>query len=686
MNKSTQKMRLTGRLQRYLRWPLWMILVLAGADAAVYFMNVEAGVLISICIVVYTAAALMLYRRKRASVFNDLITFATQYGQIQKQLLADFSLPYAITDEQGKILWFNAAFARLSGKERRGYRKSITNIFSEITLEKFPEEGEEVDYPLSYQKRDYRIYIKYINIEGLIENSELLEAAPDSGACLYAVYLSDETRLNEYIRRYEDETMVTGLIYLDNYEEALESVEEVRRSLLTALLDRKINKYFNEIDGLVKKFEKDKYLLVMRTGSLKKLKEMKFSILQEVKTVNIGNEMAVTISIGIGEGSGSYAKNSEYARIAIDLALGRGGDQVVIKEKEKISYFGGKSQAVEKSTRVKARVKAHALREFMDSKEKVVVMGHKIIDVDSFGSAVGIYRAAKTLNKRTHIVIDNITSSIRPLIQAFQQNPDYDPHMFVNCSDAKEIVDENTLVVVVDTNKPSYTECEDLLYLTRTIVVLDHHRQGSEVIRNSVLSYIEPYASSACEMVAEILQYFTEGIRIRNVEADALYAGIMVDTDNFLQKTGVRTFEAAAFLRRCGADVTRVRKMFREDMNDYRARGEAIRNAELYKDSFAISVCPSDYVESPTVVGAQAANELLNIVGVKASFVLTDYKGVIYISARAIDEINVQIIMERMGGGGHLNIAGCQLEKTTLEEAISYLKNTLAQMLEGGEI
>ena len=685
MNKS-KKMRLTGRMRNYLRWPFWLVLLLAAVNAGTYFLDVRAGGLVSCGVAAYLVVAVVLYRRKKAGIFTDLVTFATQYGQVQRQLLADFSLPYAVTDDQGRLLWFNEAFAELTGKERGSYRKSISNIFSDITLEKFPEMQEEVDYPLSYQRRDYRIYIKSINIDSLISNSELLEKNEESSAYIYAVYLFDETKLNEYIRLYQDETMITGLIYLDNYEEALESVEEVRRSLLTALLDRKINKYFHEIDGLVKKFEKDKYFLVMRSRSLEKLKELKFSILQEVKTVNIGNEMAVTISIGIGANSGSYTKNAEYARIAIDLALGRGGDQVVIKEGEKISYFGGKSQAVEKNTRVKARVKAHALKEFMDSKEKVVVMGHKIIDVDSFGAAVGIYRAAKTLNKRTHIVIDNITSSIRPLIHAFQQNPDYDAHMFVNCHDAKEIVDENTLVVVVDTNNPKYTECEELLYLTKTIVILDHHRQGSDVIPNSVLSYIEPYASSACEMVAEILQYFTEGVRIRNIEADAIYAGIMVDTDNFMQKTGVRTFEAAAFLRRCGADVTRVRKMFRENMNDYRARGEAIKNAELFRDSFAISVCPSDYVESPTVVGAQAANELLNIVGVKASFVLTDYRNVIYVSARAIDEVNVQIIMERMGGGGHLNIAGCQLQDMSVDNAKMYLKKTLAEMLDGGEI
>ena len=244
----------------------------------------------------------------------------------------------------------------------------------------------------------------------------------------------------------------------------------------------------------------------------------------------------------------------------------------------------------------------------------------------------------------------------------------------------------NTAMVVVDVNTSERTEGPELLNLTKTIVVIDHHRQSGNSIENPVLSYIEPYASSASEMVAEILQYFTEGIRIRNVEADSIYAGIMIDTDNFMQKTGVRTFEAAAFLRRCGADVTRVRKLFREDMNDYKARGETIRNAELFRGQFAISECPSDYVDSPTVVGAQAANELLNIVGVKASFVLTEYKGVIYISARAIDEVNVQIIMERMGGGGHLNMAGCQLETVDLEGARSLLKSTLTEMQDGGEI
>ena len=252
--------------------------------------------------------------------------------------------------------------------------------------------------------------------------------------------------------------------------------------------------------------------------------------------------------------------------------------------------------------------------------------------------------------------------------------------------EAKEIVDNNTVVVVVDTNKPSYTECEDLLSKTKTIVVLDHHRQGAEVISNAVLSYIEPFASSACEMVAEILQYFSDEIRIYNIEADALYAGIVIDTDNFTSKTGVRTFEAAAFLRRCGADVTRVRKMFRDDVGSYRAKAETVRTVETYRDSFAIGICPSSGLDSPTIVAAQAANELLDIDSIKASFVLTDYNNLIYISARAIDEVNVQLIMERLGGGGHINVAGAQLKDATVNGAIIQLKDTIDQMIKEGAI
>ncbi|MFR8534954.1 MAG: DHH family phosphoesterase [Lacrimispora saccharolytica] len=678
------KIKFAGRLKSYMIWPILLSLLLIAMNVVMYFIQVTAGIWFTVCVGIYVVIVLSMYFRSRPKIMNEMITFAAEYGQVQKRLLQDLEIPYMVMDMQGKLLWVNNAFTELTGKTKQ-YHKSVTSVFSGITQEKLPKnEEDEKEFHITYEKRDFRVLVKAVCIDELLDRSRMLELQVE-GCYIQVLYLFDETELNEYIRKCEDETMVAGLLYLDNYEEVMESIEPVRRSLLAALVERKMNQYFSRFDGMLRRLEKDKYLLVMRRKSLEELKEKRFDILEEVKTVNIGNEMAVTISIGIGYNAGSYIKNSEYARIAIDLALGRGGDQVVMKDGEHIQYFGGKTQAVEKNTRVKARVKAHALKEFMLSKERVVVMGHKNTDADSFGSAIGIYRAAKTLNKRTHIVLESPNSSVRPLMEGFLNSADYDDDMFINCHEARELVDENTLVVVVDVNRPSYTECEDILHMTKTIVVLDHHRQGSEVIRNAVLAYVEPYASSACEMVAEILQYFADGVRIRNIEADSLYAGIMIDTDNFQQKTGVRTFEAAAFLRRCGADVTRVRKLFREDMNDYRAKGETISNAEIFMDCFAISECPHDYVDSPTVVGSQAANELLNVVGVKASFVLTEYRGMIYISARAIDEVNVQIIMERMGGGGHLNMAGCQLEGS-MSEAKRILKDTLTEMLEEGEI
>ena len=536
---------------------------------------------------------------------------------------------------------------------------------------------------ISHEEKDYRVDMELISLDRIVKTSELVDMNEYEGY-LIAMYLFDETEINHYIRENKEQRMVAGLIYIDNYEEVLENVEEVRRALLVALVDRKINKYVSSMNGIVKKLEKDKYFMAVKEKELPGMRENRFELLQDVKTINIGNEISVTLSIGLGVNGNTYGENYEFARSAIELALARGGDQAIIKEREHISYYGGKTQQVEKTTRVKARVKAHALREFIESKDKVIVMGHKMTDMDSFGAAIGIYRAAKHLGKRAYIVLNEVTSSVRPMKESFSNNPAYEPDMFVNSSQALEIVDRQTVVVVVDVNRPSYTECSELLGRTPTVVVLDHHRQTSERIEHAVLSYIEPYASSACEMVAEILQYYDEGLKIKPLEADCLYAGIVIDTDNFNSKTGVRTFEAAAFLRRMGADITRVRKMFRTDMREYKAKAEVVRHAEVYH-GFALSVCPSEGLESPTIVGAQAANEMLDVVGVRASIVLTEYMYKTFVSARSIDEVNVQVLMERMGGGGHMNMAGAQLE-CGVEEAMEIVKHAIDKMIEEGEI
>lgn len=676
--------KLKGKLRRYLNWPLYLTIVLILMDVAMYAQDIQMGAEFSGFIVLYVIIVLISNRRNRPLLINELVNFATQYGTVQKQLLNDFEIPYALLDYNSRFLWMNEKFTEITGKDKN-YHKSVTTVFPSLTKDILQKSEAVGSINVMLDDRNYRISMKRIYFDSVTKDSAIV-AINDTDEYLTAIYLFDETELNRYIRENEEQKLVAGLIYIDNYEEALDSIEDVKRSLLIALVDRKVNKYFTEIDALVRKIEKDKYFVVFKYKYLEQLSADKFKLIEDVKSIKVGNEMAITLSIGVGAGGVSYTQNYEYARMGIDLALGRGGDQVVVKEGEEVTYYGGKAKQVERNTRVKARVKAHALREIIESREHVVIMGHTISDVDSLGAAIGVYCAARVLGKKAQIVLNEVTTSLRPLVECFTEEKGYPADLFIKNEEALLITNKNTLVMVVDTNRPSYTECPELLNRTDTICVFDHHRQNSEVIENPVLSYIEPYASSACEMIAEVLQYFSENIKLEPSEADCIYAGILIDTNNFMTKTGVRTFEAAAYLRRAGAEVTRVRKMLRNDMAAYKARAEAVRHAEVYRGAFAISVCPADNIDSPTIVGAQAANELLNIVGIKASFVLTEYQGKIYISSRSIDEINVQLIMERVGGGGHLNVAGAQLTNCTIQEAKRMIQDTIDEMIKEGDI
>ncbi len=680
-----RRVNLKGRLSRYFNAPIYLGLVLVLTNILIYFVNWPSGIVLTGALVIYFIFILMLYFNNRSILMNEMVSFATEYGQIQRGLLRELDLPYGILDEDGRIIWTNAAFEKVIHKEK-GYNKSITSIFPSLTRSVLPTEEEtEIRLEIDYEDSNYSVHMKRVELETISGDSEMVSDTGFSSA-LIAIYLFDETAVKLAIREVDNQSLVVGFIYLDNYEEALESVEDVRRSLLIALIDRKVNKYIAAVDGICSKIEKDKYLIILRKQALQLLEENHFDLLSDVKTVNIGNEMAITLSIGIGLDGLSYTQNFEFAKNAIDMALGRGGDQAVVRTPDNTAYYGGKSQQIEKSTRVRARVKAQALKEILSTREQVFIMGHRLGDIDSFGSAVGIYRIAKEMNREAHIVLNEMTTSLRPIAALFRDNPEYDDDMILTSAQATERVGENAALVVVDVNRPSITECPELLRLCKSVVVLDHHRQGTETIEDATLSYIEAYASSACEMVSEILQYIDLDIRIRTEEADAMYAGIVIDTNNFVSKTGVRTFEAAAFLRRNGADVTRVRKLFREEATEYKAKADAVSQAEIYRGAYAISVCSGAGVQSPTVIGAQAANELLNIIGVRASFVLTEYAGQIFVSARSIDEVNVQVVMERMGGGGHMNIAGCQMEEMTIPEAIGVLKHTLDQMMEEGEL
>lgn len=676
-----KNMRLKGQLRMYMQWPLIMTILLLAMNIWMYMTDQKAGLTMTVFVIIYVVIVGLLYFYNRSLILADLIQFSTQYKGIQNTLLKELTVPYAIILEDGHILWKNDRFSEIVD----GREKFIQKVIPELNKGIFPKDDEtRSELEITYKERDYQVELRRISLEGFSESERMLQI-PKEKEYFIALYMRDVTELNSYIRENEDQRLIAGLIYIDNYDEVMESVEEVRQSLLVALIDRKINKYINDVDGIVKKLENDKYFFVVKKESYRKFEADRFSLLEEVKQVNIGNARSATLSIGLGLNTATYALSYNYARMAIDLALARGGDQAVIKDCKGITYFGGKKEQTAKNTRVKARVKAEALREFIVAKDQVIVMGHKISDPDSFGACMGIYRAAVALEKKAHIVINDVSTSIKPLYDEIAQSSVYGKDIFLTSGEALDYISDSAMVVVVDTNKPQMTECPELLKRSKTITVLDHHRQSSTVIDNAVLSYIEPYSSSTCEMVAEVLQYIVDDIKVPSIEADCLYAGIMIDTRNFMNRTGVRTFEAAAYLRRCGADITRVRKMFRDDMESYRAKAEAMRMAEVYREQYAIAECPSD-IASPTVLAAQTANELLDINGIKASFVLTVYDGRIFLSARSIDEVNVQIIAEKLGGGGHINSAGAQFEHTNVKEAIEALKVTIDQMIEEGDI
>lgn len=684
-----EKKLLRREIEKYLTLPFILSILLLVMNAIVYGIDVTSGVIVSIFILFYLAVSAYMYFRKRPNIMSDLMAFSFAHGSVQSELIKELAIPYTLVDINGRVLWSNKVFYDTVKSDKQHMRKHIQNIFTDITLELLQMEPEDHNQRIVHifqANRNYRVEIRKIEVHSML-SQEMTEEADDDDV-LFAIYLYDETDLVEALEEKEKTKLVTGHIYIDNYEEVMDATEEVRRSLLIALIDRKITKYMQNADAIIKKLEKDKYIFVCQQQYLNELQQGKFSLLDEVRSINIGNDTPVTLSIAVGVNSENdcYATSYEYSHMAMDMALGRGGDQAVVKKGDKIIYYGGKTQSAEKNTRVKARVKAHALKEMLATKDRVIIMGHKKPDIDSLGAALGIYRLAVMMEKKAHIVINEVTSSIRPAMNSFMGSNVYPEDMFFNSEQALSIVDPNTVVVVVDVNRPSYTECEELLSHTKNIVVIDHHRQSGENIENATLSYVEPYASSSCEMVAEILQYSMDNPKLRPAEADAMYAGILVDTDNFVTKTGVRTFEAASFLRKSGADMIRVRKAYRTDLVSYKLLSEGVSNAEIYLDNFAISEVPTEGVDSPTVLAAKVANDLLDVDGVRASFVLSKLENVVYISARSIDDVNVQVIMEHFGGGGHGTVAGAQIENSTIEDSEEKIRELLYRMREDGEI
>ena len=696
--------RVKRRVQLIILLPVFMAIGLLVATVYLNGFSSHMGIIGIALLVVFVMVSLILYFSLMPHLSALLTDYSLKQGKIQKELLHELEIPYAILDTDGHIMWANNMFHDTIGVARdKRIKKSVDAYFAEL-LPEIIDGSESVDINVNYEERKYRASIKRIDLSRVFEEVHeddeqgevtqvLREEKPENDTnVVLALYLFDETDLRRLEQETADQKLYAGLLYLDNYDEVMNELEDVKHSILTALVERKINMYLANVDSIVKHIENDKYFFVFKQKYMQTLRDDRFSLLDEVKSINVGNQIPMTLSIGIGCDADSdrngFMSAYENARIAIGMAMGRGGDQAAVKFGEQVTYYGGKSAGTEKTTRVKARVKAQAFEELLLSKEKVLIMAHKRPDADAFGSSIGIYRMVSAMNKKAFVVLNEVTDAIKPLVNSFKSANMYDG-VFVTSTEAVAMVDQKTVVVVCDVNKPSMTECEELLDMVPTVVVFDHHRQTTEAIKAATLSYIEPFASSACEMIAEMYQYMSKSPKLKIQEADAMYAGILIDTDNFLTKTGVRTFEAASYLRKSGADVVRVRKMFRSSMVELKERAQGISNAEIFMNHFALSYVDhdADSQDAPTVPVAKAANELLNVENIDASFVVTEAAdGILYVSARSIGDVNVQIVMERFNGGGHANIAGAQLKGKKKEEFFKELKAVLEEMSRAGEI
>lgn len=570
----------------------------------------------------------------------------------------DIPVPYAVVDSEFDIIGCNEEFLQLMELK----------CFTDINIkEKIPEYDEHLNNQIvRLGERFYRVYSSH---------AELADGSVANSLCFM-----DVTEIQKLKENIENEKTVVGLIYIDNYDEVIESVDDSAIPMLTAIVDRKLTAMIHEARGILKKTEKDRYFFCITSEALAQLQKNKFEILNEIRMITVGEHIPVTLSIGIGIGEVTLEAAMKSAKAAIDLALGRGGDQALIKNGDKYIFYGGKSGEVSHNARIRARVKADALSELIAESERVYVMGHKIADADCFGAAIGVYRISKSLGKPCSIVLDGIPSTIRKIAVRFTDNPDYDD-LITDSQEAWQNITENTLLIIVDTHINSRVESVDVLNKATKVIVFDHHRKSTDFIEKAVMVYHEPYASSSCELVTEMIQYIGEKVKLKSAEADALLAGITVDTQNFSMKTGTITFEAAAFLKRCGADGIRVRKLLQEDLSVFKAKAMAVASTEMIYDGMYMSVCPSDYGNT-SVTAAQAADELLDVEGVKASFVLCEEGETIFVSARSLGEINVQVILEKIGGGGHQTISGAQFKGKTVDEVKEIVKEAVRQYME----
>jgi c-di-AMP phosphodiesterase-like protein len=594
---------------------------------------------------------------------NYLDDLDYSFDAITKNVVFSMPFPVVILEEDKKIKWHNTNFKTIFDKDILVGRK-ITDLitkFQDIELD------EDTHQPISIDigEENYEFYFSKI------ESSE--------GEILYFFYGVNNTA-DEYVRKlFKDKSVVAFSLYVDNYEDVKNSTEVAKRTEVLGEIDRIILQYFQSLNAIVRRYENDKYIVIMERRDYEKIYEKKFPILDSVRKVDKGNNIRPTLSIGVGFAGENLFEIYEDSRMAIDIALSRGGDQAVIKLEDNYEFFGGKSRATEKTSKVRSRVISHALRRLIESSNDIYVMGHNNPDMDSFGSALGIYDGVKSIGRDSYFILNGVNKSIENIYnRTVELLPEFKDHVLTE-EEALERITPSSLIIVTDNHRKNSTEAPKLLDKTDQIVIIDHHRRGKDYIKNATISYIEPYASSASELVTEMLNYFDEDFKARSPVAEALLAGITVDTKNFVYQTGVRTFEAASILKRWGADSIIIKRMFKDDFEIVRYKSEVISEAIIFDNDVAIGHFNRD-IDGSTLIASQAADDLLNIKGVKASFVLTYSNEKIHISGRSLGDISVQLILERIGGGGHLTSAATQLDMS-MEDAENMLKKAIKEYI-----
>ncbi|EGD47748.1 phosphoesterase RecJ domain protein [Ruminiclostridium papyrosolvens DSM 2782] len=645
---------------------LWVIFFLIIVITVLNPLVSIPGYILLVFLVIYNYKSTHI-RNREITKYIETLTFNIDCAT--KDTLLNFPMPLVLAELDGTTVWYNSSFKGIFQNDTI-QEETVAGLVSDLKPQMTEGDSINISSEITINNRHYSV----------LGNLVKLDDSNNEESVIVMLYLVDNTELIDEKKKFEDNKNTVGLVVIDNYDDLMQSMEDAVRQQLLAEIDKKVTSWISHTGGVLKKFERDKYLCIFAFKYLQELEEKRFEILETVKEINLGNKIPVTLSIGLGINAPTIVENLQNANACIDIALGRGGDHVVIKDGDNFRFFGGRTRELEKRTRVKARVIAYALRGLIDQAPSVLIMGHENADIDCLGAALGIHRIVKNRDKRVNIVLNHSNANIDAILNKMSKEPEY-TNVFVGTNEALDLITKKTLLIVVDTHKPGFTEAPELLKMTDQVVIIDHHRRGADFIQDAVLSYQETYASSTCELVTELLQYVEDRIRLTNIETEALYAGIVVDTKNFIFKTGVRTFEAASYLRRQGADTVSVKQLFQNDLKTYITISNIVKDAEVVYDNIAISICPNN-IKGAQLIAAQAADQLLSLSGLVAAFVLSYHNGEVVISGRSLGDINVQMILEKLGGGGHLTVAGAQIEDVTIQDAKKMLKDAIYEYID----